>query len=119
MTPGCTTLRNAVIHLALPLLAFAKVWVVPAVIYTTVAFRRRTEGLVCEPQASSSVLLFSHVETRQCDCAAFTEQLYSYNIYQLGKTPHYPRFVIHIDAHIRDPPADRFVDKPFILTTHF
>lgn len=83
-------------------------------IYTTVTFRRRTEGLVCEPQASSSVLLFSHVETRQCDCAAFTKQLYSYRIYQLGKTPHYLRFYYSCD-----PLPDRFVDKPFIPTTRF
>lgn len=56
-------------------------------IYTTVTFLCLTEGLVCKPQASSSVLrlVLSHVEMRQCDCAAFSQQPYSYIIYQLEK----------------------------------
>lgn len=89
-------------------------------IYTTVTFLRRTEGLFCKPQASSSVLrlVFSHVETRQCDCAAFSlafiAQPYSYIIYQL-EIYNYIRFIIHVRSCIYGPLCDHFVDKPFIL----
>lgn len=46
VTPGCSTLWNAAFSFSRPAsVSFCRVWVVPSVIYTTVTFLRRTEGL--------------------------------------------------------------------------